>query len=157
IGNPVKLADAVIALIPDVVLPIPVHEIAAALGIIEIKPITISGFEGGLITPDDKSSGFILINEKNSPRRQRFTIGHELGHYLNAWHKPSGGQNFMCSAKDMVASLPREGRERMEVEANQFAAELLMPAKFMRADLRRLKAPDIEHIVALSDKYDVSK
>lgn len=159
IGNPVKLANAVIDGIPDISLPIPIRDIATALDIIEIKPITVSGFEGGLVAPDDKSSGCILINENNSPRRQRFTIGHELGHYLNPWHTSSDGKGFMCSSKDMVAAQykPNESRQRMEVEANQFSAELLMPAKFLRVDIKRLKSPEIEHIVSLSDKYDVSK
>lgn len=159
IGNPVLLAKAIIEQLPDITLPIPVHEIARALDIIEIKPLTVSGFEGGLITFDDKSSGSILVNEKNSPRRQRFTIGHELGHYTNPWHTPGSNGEFMCSSRDMVASQykPNDKRQKMEVEANQFSAELLMPSKFLIPDLKRLKAPEIDHIVSLADKYDVSK
>lgn len=159
IANPIKLATAVIDNLSSVSLPIPVREIATALDIIEIKPITTAGFEGGLITPDDKSTGCILVNENNHPRRQRFTIGHELGHYLNPWHKPGAEKSFMCSKKDMIASQfsPAQSRLKMEVEANQFSAELLMPAKLLRADIKRLKAPEIDHVVSLSDKYDVSK
>lgn len=159
IGHPVKLATAVIDNLSDMVLPVPVREIAVALDIIEIKPITVSGFEGGLITTDDKSSGCILINENSSAQRQRFTISHELGHYLNPWHTVGSGENFMCSKKDMVAAQykPNDSRPKMEVEANQFAAELLMPAKFFRPDMKRLKAPDLEHIIILASKYDVSK
>ncbi len=158
IGNPVQLAKAVIGQIPNITLPIPVRDIAAALDIAEIKPITVSGFEGGLITFDDKSSGCILINENSRPQRQRFTIGHELGHYLNPWHNPGGEGQFMCKAQDMIASgNPTGRRQKMEVEANQFSAELLMPSQFMRDDIKRLNAPEIDHIVALSTKYDVSK
>ena len=159
IGNPVQLARAVIEQLPNIELPIPVHEIAYALDIIEIKPITTSGFEGGLITFDDKSSGSILINENNFPRRQRFTIGHELGHYLNPWHDPGSGGKFMCKSTDMVVSQykPNDTRQKMEVEANQFSAELLMPSKFFKAELRCLGASEIDHIVTLSNKFDVSK
>jgi len=159
IGNPVLLAKAVTEQLPDIELPIPVRKIAYALDIIEIKPITVSGFEGGLITFDDKSSGSILINEKNYPRRQRFTIGHELGHYLNPWHNPGNAGRFMCKSKDMVASQykPNDTRQKMEVEANLFSAELLMPSKFLQAELKCLGASEINHIVVLSDKFDVSK
>lgn len=159
IGNPVLLAKAVIEQLPDLELPIPVREIAHAVDIIEIKPMTVSGFEGGLITFDDKSTGSILVNENNSPRRQRFTIGHELGHYLNPWHNPGSSGQFMCSSKDMIASQykPNDTRQKMEVEANQFSAELLMPSKFLQTDLQRLREAEIDHIVALADKYDVSK
>jgi len=159
IGNPTLLAKAVIEQLPDIALPIPVKEIATALDIIEIKPITVSGFEGGLITTDDKSSGYILINENNSPRRQRYTIGHELGHYLNMWHTPGTEGKFLCKSTDMVVSKfrPNETRQKMEVEANEFSAELLMPSRFMQSDIKRLRAPEIDHIVTLADKYDVSK
>jgi Zn-dependent peptidase ImmA (M78 family) len=102
IGNPVKLAAAVIANAPGITLPIPVQEIATALDIIEIKPLTISGFEGGLITTDDKSSGCILINENSSAQRQRFTIGHELGHYLNPRHRRFAYIVFRCQSNDML-------------------------------------------------------
>lgn len=158
IGNPVKLAKAVIEQLGDIALPIPVREIAAALDIAEIKPITASDFEGGLITFDDKSSGCILINENSPRRRQRFTIGHELGHYLNPWHNLGSGGQFMCKAQDMfVSGSPAGERQKMEVEANQFSAELLMPTKFIRSDIKRLRSPEIDHIVSLADKYDVSK
>ncbi len=159
IGNPVLLAKAVIEQLPNIKLPIPVREIAYALDIIEIKPITTSGFEGGLITSDDKSSGSILINENNFPRRQRFTIGHELGHYLNPWHDPGSAGQFMCEFADMKVSQykPNDTRKKMEVEANLFSAELLMPSKFLQAELKRLGASEIDHIVTLSNKFDVSK
>lgn len=159
IGNAIKLAKAVIEQLPDITPPIPVKDIAYALDIVDIKPITVSGFEGGLITFDDKSSGSILINETNTPHRQRFTIGHELGHYLNPWHDPGSTGQFMCNSKDMVASQyrPNDKRQKMEVEANQFSAELLMPSKFLRPDLKNLGAPEIEHIVTLAESYDVSK
>lgn len=159
IGNSIELAKAVIKQLPYIELPIPVRDIAYALDIVEIKSITASGFEGGLITLDDKSSGSILIKEKNSLRRQRFTIGNELGHYLNPWHNPGNTGQFMCKSKDMVASKykPNDSRQKMEVEANQFSAELLMPSKLIQTDIKRLKGPEIDHIVALADKYDVSK
>ncbi len=159
IGHSVQLAKAVIEQLPNIELPIPVREIAYALDIIEIKPITTKGFEGGLITFDDKSSGSILINKNSFPRRQRFTIGHELGHYLNPWHDPGNAGKFMCASKDMVISQykPNDTRQKMEVEANQFSAELLMPSKFFKAELKRLGAFEIDHIVFLSDKFEVSK
>lgn len=159
IGNSVEIAKALIDQIPDLDLPIPVREIAHAVDIVDIKPLTVSGFEGGLIVPDDKSFGSILINNKNSSRRQRFTIGHELGHYLNPWHNPGSSGQFLCTSRDMIASQykPNEKRQRMEVEANQFSAELLMPQRFIQADIDGLKEAELDHISSLADKYDVSK
>jgi len=159
IANPVMLAKALIDQIPDIEPPIPVQQIALAVDIKEIKPLTVKGFEGGLIVPDDKSEGFILVNDKNSPRRQRFTIGHELGHFLNPWHNPGSSGQFLCTSRDMIVSQfkANESRQRMEVEANQFSAELLMPQRFIQADIEKLNDAEIDHITKLADKYDVSK
>ncbi len=64
----------------------------------------------------------------------------------------------MCKTQDMVVSgATADNRQKMEVEANQFSAELLMPTKFIQGDIKRLRAPEIDHIVSLAIKYDVSK
>jgi len=62
-------------------------------------------------------------------------------------------------AKDMIVSTPKgdDRQQKMEAEANQFAAEILMPTYMMSGDVRRFRAPEIDHITALSEKYDVSK
>ena len=159
IGNAVELAKAIVKQLPDLVIPVPIKEIAHAVGIIDIQPITTAGFEGGLIAKDDKSSGSILFNQSSTPQRQKFTIGHELGHFLNSWHRPDEHGQIMCTAANMImANFAKDNkRQKMEVEANQFSAELLMPSTLLRADIRRLKAPEIDHIVTLAKKYDVSK
>jgi Zn-dependent peptidase ImmA (M78 family) len=159
IGNPIELAKAIIKQLPDLTIPVPIKEIAHAVGIKDIQPITTSGFEGGLIAQDDKSSGFILFNQASTPQRQRFTIGHELGHFLNSWHRPDENGQIMCSSANMIVASynKNDKRQKMEVEANQFSAELLMPSTLLKADIRRLKAPEIDHIVTLANKYDVSK
>lgn len=66
--------------------------------------------------------------------RRRFTIAHEIGHFLM-----SHGSCDLCS------STPEER------EANQFAAELLMPSLFIRKDFKR--QPDVQE---LARKYLVS-
>ena len=45
---------------------------------------------------------------------------------------------------------------RMEAEANRFAAELLMPAKRIRSNLKSLQ-PDLADIVRLAGQFGVSK
>jgi len=60
IANPELQAQALLSQIPELTLPVPVREIAAALDILDIKPLTTTGFEGGLITPEDKSEGYRL-------------------------------------------------------------------------------------------------
>jgi Zn-dependent peptidase ImmA (M78 family) len=73
---------------------------AQELDIADIRDMSTDGFEGGLITDDARSSGYILVNRSARRRRRRFTIGHELGHFLMTTHKvPAGG--FQCSRDDM--------------------------------------------------------
>ena len=112
-------------------IPVPIEDIAKAVDISDIAAIGTSGFEGGLITDRDKSQGVILVKRENRPRRQRFTIGHELGHFLMPLHLPEDGEKFMCTSADMRESDTSKMIDRvtrMEAEANRFAANMLMPA-----------------------------
>lgn len=159
LGEPIKIASEIHRQIGDVALPIAVEEIAAAVGITNIKDITAEGFEGGLITNPEKSEGLILVNNRSIRSRRRFTIGHELGHFLNHWHKPKDGNRFPCTATDMLQTKStRSNREvQMEVEANEFSAEILMPMARFGRDIGRHKGADLDHILDLARNYDVSK
>lgn len=69
---------------------------------------------------------FVFINEKQSETRQRFTIAHELGHFVvhhSDWHVDTG-KSIKIYNRDSKSS---SGEHLEEIEANQFAAELLMP------------------------------
>lgn len=158
-GNPVVLAQAVIKQIPDLKLPIPVRSIAKAVDIREIREEPLDNFEGVLITDAEKSSGSILVNAVRAETRKRYTIGHELGHYLNLWHKPAESQGFRCRPQDMAAEKfgPSDRAGKMEVEANEFAAELLMPTSLVKSFLNRLKGLDIDHIKSMASSFDVSR
>jgi Zn-dependent peptidase ImmA (M78 family) len=157
IGNATAIAQAVLRQLGDVPIPVQIEEIAAASGISEIKRAETKGFEGALIAPDHKATGVILVNTRSRSERQRFTIGHELGHFLNPWHKPPEG-GFRCTKADMFAR--EDGgkvRIKMEIEANEFSAEMLMPKARFTADLRKLVSPGLEHVVQLAARYQTSK
>jgi Zn-dependent peptidase ImmA (M78 family) len=158
-GDPERIAAAVIAQIRDLAPPIPVEEIAYAADITEIQRTELTNYEGGLIAWDDKFEGKILVNCRSIPERQRYTIGHELGHFLNPWHQPPSEEGFRCTATDMVRTEARPGDRalQMEVEANIFAAELLLPRTLFLRDLRTRAGLDLEHIVQLAGRYAVSK
>jgi len=98
-----------------------------------------------------KSQGLkklIVINSAvimYEPRR-RFTIAHEIGHlYLHQ-------QNFCCTATDF--ELWRDKRNK-EVEANQFAADFLLPQDVIESELNKgdLSFKSIDEI---SNRYLVS-
>jgi hypothetical protein len=48
-------------------------------------------------------------------------------------------------------------RMKMEVEANAFSAEMLMPERLFRRDINKLTSPGLEHIVDLANRYETSK
>jgi Zn-dependent peptidase ImmA (M78 family) len=158
-GDPAKIAAAVLAQIPELALPVPIEEIAYGADIREIQRLDLTGYEGGLISWDDKFEGTVLVNRGSRRERQRYTIGHELGHFLNPWHEPPNEEGFRCTIKDMARSEADSGDRaaRMEVEANVFAAELLFPRRLFLSDLRRRAGLDLEHVLELATRYDMSK
>ena len=78
--------------------------------------------ESGSIFVHNQFDFDILLPSYTSPRRDRFTIAHELGHYF--LHSNQGKRAIIAK---------RQGTGRIEWEANWFAAALLMPAKEFRA------------------------
>lgn len=164
-GSPETIAQGIIDTLKDIPIPVPIDSIARALDITNIEPIQTTQFEGGLITDRSKSAGIILVKGNESDlaqgftKRQRYTIGHELGHFLIPTHMPSANDQFLCTSGDMKQagkSKAIDKKIRMEAEANRFAANILMPRKPFLAALRRT-AMDIDSLVHISQKFDVSK
>lgn len=76
----------------------------------------------------------ILLEESDPPYRKRFSIAHELGHHF--LHLVSDGEIVDKSIDLFRDSAPAgetiDEERRKEIEANQFAAALLMPAELVR-------------------------
>jgi Zn-dependent peptidase ImmA (M78 family) len=85
----------------------------------------------------DPKARLIGIEMNHHEHRQRFSIAHEIGHYV--LHAPQAelGGLFACTSGDMEISRFSNGRrslhQRQEYEANQFASALLMPHSFVQA------------------------
>jgi Zn-dependent peptidase ImmA (M78 family)/transcriptional regulator with XRE-family HTH domain len=153
-GSPEVLANTIVEHYgPALPIPIPVQNIAEAVGISEINPITAADFEGLLITDSAKTKGTIVYNAESSLERRRFTIAHEIGHFLLPFHD----SRAQCAKNDLGIIRSVDARRAREAEANRFAAALLLPQQPFRADIRRLGKPDTRHILKLADKYNTSK
>lgn len=112
-------------------------------------------------------SGFLLrdgqqviigINSRNSAKRQRFSIAHELGHwFFHEGKKLIVDQAVTINKRDDVSS---QATDRQEIEANQFAAELLMPHNFLanaiRQQMQRGVGSREELVTNLANEFDVS-
>lgn len=158
-GSPEKIVAEILRQQPDIPVPIPIEDLAKAVGITAIHRLETASFEGGLVTQPERVDGVILVNGNGSRQRQRFTIGHELGHYLIIAHQSVRPGQFTCSKEDMaIRTADRDNRaKRMEMEANRFSAAMLMPLARFRPEMRNLGAPDLDHVIALADRYDMSK
>ncbi len=90
---------------------------------------------------------FLGVNKTHHPNRQRFTVAHEIGHYIlhssELLHYDTGDLHFR---KDDVSGLD-------EVEANHFAAELLMPASLVDKCIES----GVRVISDLADRFGVSE
>lgn len=158
-GSPEGLVGKILKAVPDLPIPVPIDELARRLDIVAIKELTTEGFEGGLITDDCKSEGTILVNRAAVRGRRRFTIGHELGHFLIPTHKPVKGDQFLCSREDMRqwSSKETNAYARMEYEANKFSALILMPPPKLRSAMSKIGDPTLSHVLELARQFDVSK
>jgi Zn-dependent peptidase ImmA (M78 family) len=134
---------------------VPVYEIARALDIEEIREKPLLSFEGALLTDAERDFGIITVNSQSSSDRRRFSLAHELGHFLCSWHVQTVRSGFACTRSDMSFPTGEEQHNRQETEANAFAIELLAPAHSMRPYLRRL--PDLEHPLTIKDTLKISK
>lgn len=151
-GSPTTLVAAILKHHPDMPRRVPVKDIARSVGILDFKELETEGFEGGLTADPQKSAGYILTRRDAPHRRRRFTIGHELGHFLIPTHH--GTQT--CSLGDLLETRRDTAYRRQEWEANQFSAGLLMPKPLFAKDMEALGSADVTHARQLSDLYDTS-
>lgn len=116
---------------------------------------------------DDDWSGFcvrniqgskIVINKKHHSNRQRFTAAHELGHLkLHCGHD---NEEHVFVDKTVAYNRNKassSGEIKKEIQANQFAAELLMPKDFIINELDDADSLGYEDIANLAKKYSVSE
>lgn len=157
VGSPAILAARIHELAPDLPLNFDIKALCRQLDIHEIKETDTSAYEAAIIMDEYKADGSILLSRASSAKRKRFSIGHELGHFLLPTHLPQNG-GFSCSYGDLKSESAgaKNRHARIEAEANRFAAHLLMPPRKIRANLTALK-PDLNEVLRLSGEFFVSK
>lgn len=136
-------------------LPVPISSIAESIGL-KIYPYDLGeNISGALVI--DKGQGIIGINPLESSVRQRFTIAHELGHFI--LHKNSESlfvdKDFKVLFRNQESST---GELKREQDANAFAAAILMPKKLLAEKISALAVDltDEESIKDLAKMFDVS-
>ena len=106
---------------------------------------------------DNKSKPVIYINKYNHPNNQKFTLAHELGHYILG-HRDRDVQFRIDFESDIY---PRDSElQQQELEANYFAGALLMPAQAIKQQLNRddlSQKITAEEMKRLKDYFGVSE
>ena len=153
--SPERLAGAIVSQIRDMPVPVPIKEISEAVGILKIQPIRADGFEGCLIVEAKTGDSVIVVNESSPVTRQRFTVAHELGHFLlHHYRSNPGGQSPILLAGEIS---PSSYNRKMEREANRFAVNLLIPSRLVPMELLHSPETDISGILWLARKFQTSK
>lgn len=146
--------------------PVPVDKIAEKLGAIILYEPSDDDLSGFLLRENGSDKIILGVNGSHSPNRQRFTISHEIGHLLlhseESFHIDRSSEGF--ERRPVRDKFERNkdsstGSNRIEREANLFAAELLMPTAFIEKDLAKLGRIDVLHdtrLVEMADAYGVS-
>lgn len=138
--------------------PIDVEQIALSIAdqfkwrdpITKVIPTDIPKFEGALMTNDRGDKWMLLYNQSiASSGRIRFTMAHELGHYV--LHRLKR-QKFECSEMDMLNWTADD--KDIEAQADKFASYLLMPLDDYRKQVTT--AVDFDVLGRCADRYGVS-
>ena len=112
----------------------------------KVERRSLSGCEGRLI--GFKERAIITVNSSSSKKRQRFTAGHELCHWLN----DKGNVSHRCTEKTLLNAW---SNDNAETRANNFSAKLLMPESLLRK-LGKGKNFTIKDMIKLAEMFGVS-
>lgn len=149
VGVPAAQAIALLAKLGIKSVPVPLEKIGSHLGArIQFSPL------------DPELSGMIFIRENipvigvnstHHPNRQRFSLAHEFGHLVLHRHALQSvvhvDKKFPFLLRDSKSAT---GTDKLEIEANQFAAELLMPEAVLIKALEKYSF-DIDDDAPLQD------
>lgn len=137
--------------------PVDVEELARSLGVTILKDSLDPEVSGLLYRRAD--STVIAVNRDHPETRRRFTIAHEVGHLRLHDGRPLIVDHVVrarINLRDHQSSL---ATDREEIEANRFAATLLMPSDFVDEQLPivlRKGLAELATIDALARKFGVS-
>ncbi|WP_011580530.1 MULTISPECIES: ImmA/IrrE family metallo-endopeptidase [Chelativorans] len=135
-----------------VVAPVDVKAIIRDIGLTYVERDMPPG-ESGYIEYDGWTCT-IAVNANEGPQRKRFTAAHELGHFLmhrDLLRKQKHLDRLFDEAANRNTAAPLEYWH--EVQANNFAARLLMPKQTVEQEI----ASGNNTIEGLARKFDVSR
>lgn len=160
----VKRARNLLATAKVTKAPIKVYELAKKHA--QLIEVEMDDEISGMLVPvpssvGEKKNWVIVVNKRHAKVRKRFTVAHELAHLLlHDFNEPHADRGFKVRFRNPQSS---EGAVLEEIEANQFAAELLMPAHLIIDRLIAKKIeyvpsdPDDDKLAEIAEEFGVSR
>lgn len=102
------------------------------------------------------NKAIISIDDGRSPQRRRFSLGHEIGHWL--YHR---GQLLVCRSEEIGGfggiGGSRRGAINPESVADQFSSDLILPSYILTPILRDYRSLNLKTVKEIADAFKASK
>lgn len=152
-GKIERLVDEMLSAEAGISAPVPVERLVRERGI-AIRRGPLDDDVSGLLVRQGPSAT-IGVNDTQSVLRQRFTIAHEFGHFLlHEGMVEHVDRGYRVNFRNQESSMARDVEE---IEANFFAASLLMPTRLLDEAGAVDAVDDDEKVKDLARRFQVSR
>jgi hypothetical protein len=130
--------------------PVDLAGLAKRLGLV-VKAATLEPGKSGEIRPDGAGGYIVRVNRHDSTGRQRFTVAHEIAHFLLHRHLIGAGISDDALYRSNQS-------DQIEWEANRLAADIVMPTKAVQEAVATAEKLGITNYRdELADRFQVSR
>lgn len=132
-------------------IPIRLGALASDLGL-KVKVGTLEPGISGEIRPDVENGSYLIRISRHEPKaRQRFTLAHEISHYLLHRDEIGDGIEDSILYRSQLSS-------KIEAQANRLSADIIMPVNVISSKIAgREGAISDQDVFDLSEEFSVSK
>jgi Zn-dependent peptidase ImmA (M78 family) len=137
--------------------PVDINKIISTCENMQLIPKDLEDSESGFLVVKNDIS-VVVINQNHHKNRQRFTAAHELGHY-SLHCKDDKDKIFVDKRRTYNRNnISSQGTDNLEIEANTFAAMILMPEKFINDYIANHDLEDFneEGVCRMAEEFQVS-
>lgn len=133
--------------------PVPVEQVASRLDI-KIQRADLGEDCSGVLVRNGNRA-IIGVNKRHHSNRQRFSIAHEIAHFVLHRGDTYVDTRYRVHFRDLESG---SGTKREEMEANAFAAALLMPAAWVKDafEEQTFDLAEDDVLKMLAEKFEVS-
>lgn len=147
-NGPVQIAELALQYSAQTSPETPIHEVTAK---------NLPGCMGALVYGDKRPRQWgILYHYDQTPGRRAYTIAHEFGHYVLHRNLIDRDDRFQGGVFCREDSILRRNGSGIEQEADEFAANLLMPLNDFRNQIPARFVPNFDDLGTIADRYGVS-